>query len=161
MCYLKHTKDHSLQGFIGDPADQLSILLFTDASYADCVQSSKSTTGIDAAIVGPNTFFPLNAVCKKQTVVSHSSTESEIVALDSALRLDGVTITYFLGTCGCRCITDPTARLRLRHDQLLVGLFLRLRPKTPFQNDGTSCEPEEPETTTEDVTWHRLNTRLL
>ena len=29
-------------------------------------------------------------MCKKQTVVSHSSTESEIISLDTGLRLDGL-----------------------------------------------------------------------
>ena len=29
-------------------------------------------------------------MCKKQTAVSHSSTESEIVSLDTGLRLDGL-----------------------------------------------------------------------
>ena len=29
-------------------------------------------------------------MCKKQTAVSHSSTESEIIALDTGLRLDGL-----------------------------------------------------------------------
>ena len=30
-------------------------------------------------------------MCKKQTSVSHSSTESEVIALDAGLRLDGIT----------------------------------------------------------------------
>ena len=29
-------------------------------------------------------------MCKKQTAVSHSSTESEIISLDAGLRLDGI-----------------------------------------------------------------------
>ena len=29
-------------------------------------------------------------MCKKQTAVSHSSTESEIISLDTGLRLDGI-----------------------------------------------------------------------
>ena len=29
-------------------------------------------------------------MCKKQTAVSHSSTESDIVSLDAGLRLDGI-----------------------------------------------------------------------
>ena len=29
-------------------------------------------------------------MCKKQTAVSHSSTESEIISLDAGLRLDGL-----------------------------------------------------------------------
>ena len=31
-----------------------------------------------------------NWMCKKQTSVSHSSTESEIISLDAGLRLDGI-----------------------------------------------------------------------
>ena len=34
--------------------------------------------------------FPLSWMCKKQTSVSHSSTESEIISLDTGLRLDGL-----------------------------------------------------------------------
>ena len=33
---------------------------------------------------------PISRMCKKQTSVSHSSTESEIISLDSGLRLDGI-----------------------------------------------------------------------
>ena len=35
-------------------------------------------------------FVPVNWMCKKQTSVSHSSTESEIISLDAGLRLDGI-----------------------------------------------------------------------
>ena len=34
--------------------------------------------------------FPISWMCKKQTAVSHSSTESEIISLDTGLRLDGL-----------------------------------------------------------------------
>ena len=37
-----------------------------------------------------NPFVPISWMCKKQTVVSHSSTESEIISLDTGLRLDGL-----------------------------------------------------------------------
>ena len=36
-------------------------------------------------------FVPISWMCKKQTSVSHSSTESEIISLDVGLRLDGIT----------------------------------------------------------------------
>ena len=36
------------------------------------------------------TFVPKSWKCKKQTTVSHSSTESEIISLDTGLRLDGL-----------------------------------------------------------------------
>ena len=36
------------------------------------------------------TFVPISWMCKKQSAVSHSSTESEIISLDTGLRLDGL-----------------------------------------------------------------------
>ena len=39
---------------------------------------------------GSHTFVPISWMCKKQTSVSHSSTESEIISLDAGLRLDGI-----------------------------------------------------------------------
>ena len=35
-------------------------------------------------------FVPISGKCKKQTAVSHSSTESEIISLDTGLRLEGL-----------------------------------------------------------------------
>ena len=40
-------------------------------------------------IFGSRTFVPDSWMCKKQTAVSHSSTESEIISLDAGLRMDG------------------------------------------------------------------------
>ena len=39
---------------------------------------------------GDDTFFPLQAVSRKQTAVSHSTPEAELVAADMALRAIGV-----------------------------------------------------------------------
>ena len=43
------------------------------------------------AFFGSHTLVPISWMCKKQTSVSHSSTESEIITLDAGLRLDGIT----------------------------------------------------------------------
>ena len=40
--------------------------------------------------VGSHTFVPIRWMCKKQTAVSHISTESYIISLDTGLRLDGL-----------------------------------------------------------------------
>ena len=42
------------------------------------------------AFFGSHTFVLISWMCKKQTSVSHSSTESEIISLDAGLRLDGI-----------------------------------------------------------------------
>ena len=41
-------------------------------------------------IFGSRTIVPISWMCKKQTSVSHSSTESEVISLDAGLRMDGV-----------------------------------------------------------------------
>ena len=47
------------------------------------------------AMVGPNTFFPLGAISKTQPAVSHSSTEAEVIALDYAIRVEGLPALTF------------------------------------------------------------------
>ena len=42
------------------------------------------------ALAGPHSFFPLNAISKKQSCVSHSTPEAEIVAADLAIRIEGL-----------------------------------------------------------------------
>ena len=41
-------------------------------------------------VFGSHTFVSISWMCKKHTAVSHSSTESEIISLDTGLRLDGL-----------------------------------------------------------------------
>ena len=35
-------------------------------------------------------FAPISWTCKKQTLVSHSTTEAELMSLDAGLRVDGI-----------------------------------------------------------------------
>ena len=58
--------------------------------FAGDLEDSKSTSGGRLCILGGHTFVPISWMCKKQTSVSHSSTESEIISLDTGLRLDGL-----------------------------------------------------------------------
>ena len=59
------------------------------------MRKSKRASGMYVAIVGPNTFAPIVAHCKKQACASHSSTESEIVAAELAVRSEGLQILTF------------------------------------------------------------------
>ena len=54
------------------------------------LEDSKSTSGGTLCVFGIHTFVPRSWMCKKQTAVSHNSTESEIISLDTGLRLDGL-----------------------------------------------------------------------
>ena len=70
-------------------AKQCRLGLFQDSHFAGDLEDSKSTSGGTLCIFGRHTFVPISWMCKKQTAVSHSSTESEIISLDTGLRLDG------------------------------------------------------------------------
>ena len=56
----------------------------------EILRIQKSTSGGTLFIFGSHTFVPISWMCKKQTAVSNSSTESEIISLDTGLRLDGL-----------------------------------------------------------------------
>ena len=84
------TQGYVMESFVGDPPEDIVILAASDASFAGDLRTSRSTTGGFLAMFGPNTFAPITAICKKQTVVSHSTAESEIIALDTVLRTEGL-----------------------------------------------------------------------
>ena len=63
---------------------------FKTPIFAGDLEDSKSTSGGTLCIFGSHTFVPISWMCKKQTSVSHSSTESEIISLDAGSRLDGI-----------------------------------------------------------------------
>ena len=74
---------------MGNTAKQCRLGLFQDSDFAGHLEDSKSTSGGTLCIFGNHTFVPISWMCKKQTSVSHSSKESEIVSLDAGWRLDG------------------------------------------------------------------------
>ena len=45
---------------------------------------------VSCVLFGSRTFVPVSWMYKKQTSVSHSSTQSEIISLDAGLRIDGL-----------------------------------------------------------------------
>ena len=70
------------------------VILLSNADW-DCFRTlifsgnfkdSNSTSGGTLCVF--DTHFPISCMCKKQTSVSHSSTESEIISLDTGLRVD-------------------------------------------------------------------------
>ena len=75
---------------MGNTAKQCRLGLFQDSDFAGNPEDSKSTSGGTLCVFGSHTFVPVSWMCKKQTAVSHSSTESEIISLDAGLRLDGL-----------------------------------------------------------------------
>ena len=64
--------------------------MFQDSDFAGDLEDKKSTSGGNLRIFGSRKFVPISGMRKKQTSVSHSCTESEIISLDAGLRMDGI-----------------------------------------------------------------------
>ena len=91
---------------------------------------------------GSHTFVPISWTCKKQTLISHSSTESEIISLDAGLRKDG---TPALGLwdlfievfhCSSNQFTKPKERVQgdLSRDTSSSN-HTNIQTKNPIQHD--------------------------
>ena len=90
ISYIHPTCECGQYCHVGNTVEQCRLGLFQDSNFAGDLEDSKSTCGRTLCVFGSHTFVPKSWMCKKQIVVSHSSTESEIISLDAGLRLDGI-----------------------------------------------------------------------
>ena len=90
ISWMHHSSDHMQIWYVGDKPSDCNLVLFSDASFAGDIKGSKSISGGVLCLVGPNTYVPINWLCKKQTAVSHSTSESEVIALDAGVRMEGL-----------------------------------------------------------------------
>ena len=90
ISYIHHICEHKQYCYVGNTAQQCRLGLFQDFDFAGDLEDSKSSSGGTLCIFGSHALVPLSWMCKKQTSVSHSSTESEIISLDAGLWLDGI-----------------------------------------------------------------------
>ena len=88
ISYIHHTCGYKQYCHVGNTARQCRLGLFQDSDFAGDLEDSKSTSGGTLCFLVSPTLVPISWMCKKQTSVSHSSTESEIISLDAGLRLD-------------------------------------------------------------------------
>ena len=129
-------------------AKQCRLGLFQDSDFAGDLQDSKSTSGGTLCIFGNHTFVPISWMCKKQTAVSHSSTESESISLDAGLRLDWIIALDFVGS-DCFCLWN-TIQIPDRSGQPVVNCDKDHGPNKRSQGTinapkGTpQCSPRRP-----------------
>ena len=88
ISYIHHTCEHKQFCYLVNTAKQCRLGLFQDSDFAGDLEDSKSTSGGTLCIFGSDTFVPKSWMLQKQTAVSHSSTASEIIFLDTGLKLD-------------------------------------------------------------------------
>ena len=87
ISYMHWTQHWVQHCWVGDKPADVIVALYLDAGFGGDLTDSKSSTGAMLCLMGPNTFVPLTWPCKKHTAVSHSSSEAEVIALDSGVRL--------------------------------------------------------------------------
>ena len=90
ISYIHHTSECRQYCYVGNTAQQCRLGLFQDSIFAGELEDSKSTSGGILCIFGNHAFVPMSSMCKRQTSVSHSFTEAEIISLDAGLRMDGI-----------------------------------------------------------------------
>ena len=110
MCYVQSTFHLRKVGWVGESAATIGVRLYADADFAGCKRSGRSTSGGFLCMGGIDAFFPLQAVSRKQTCVSHGTPEAELVAADMALRAIGIDCLSLWNTLPGR------SALRLLHE---------------------------------------------
>ena len=75
------TSEYKQYCHVGNTAQRCRLGLFQDSDFSGDLEDSNSASGGTWCIFGIHTFVPISWMCKKQTCVSHSSTESEIISL--------------------------------------------------------------------------------
>ena len=121
MCYVNSTLKYRMVSWISDKLEDLEYCAFADADFAGDCGSSRSTSGGLTCLSSklglpparlkkeadgkpakyppqptPTSFATLSGLSKKQTAVSHSTPEAEIVAADAVIRGEGIPLLDFM-----------------------------------------------------------------
>ncbi len=128
--HLNTTVDYSFEAFVGDDPEDCVVLEYCDASFADDIRESKSTSGCYLAIVGPNMFVPITSFSKRHGAVSHSSTEAEILSLEEAVRSEGLSALTFWEHVVLLFGEHRRTRQSGKHDQV-QSFYKTPAPKAP------------------------------
>ena len=83
ISYIPHTSEFKQHCHVRNTAQQCRLGLSQDSDLAGDLEDSKSISGDFLCKFWSHTFVPKSWMCKKQTSVSHSSTEAEIISLDA------------------------------------------------------------------------------
>ena len=91
ISYIHHTCEYKQYCYVGNTAKQCRLGLFQDSDFAWDLEALKiyfkwNIVHFRKPHVRSNQLW----MCKKQTSVSHSSTESEIISLDAGMRMGGI-----------------------------------------------------------------------
>ena len=128
MCYLYHSQEDILTGWINDPPEELYIEMFVDPDFCGDDEDCYSTSGGWIQFFGPSTQLLLAWLSKKQSTVAQSTTEAETVALSYVLYEEGLPMLELW-----KQLLNREVHLRVREDNeatakiVVAGYSTRLR----------------------------------
>ena len=99
ISFIHYTSEFKQCCHEGNTQHQCRLGLFQDSDFAGDLEDSKSTSGGTLCVFGSHTFVPMSWMCKKQTSVPHSSTESEFISLECRFTYGGNSRSRSLGFC--------------------------------------------------------------
>lgn len=92
VSYIHCTLGLSLLAWVCDCPKDMTVKLLSDADFAGDLETSRSASGVFLQLAGPDTSYPLAGQSKKQSCVSHSIPEAELVAADLAFSTEGLPV---------------------------------------------------------------------
>ena len=85
ISYLHHSSHVTLKGSVSQVDTACQLEVYTDADFASCPLSSKSTSGIFVVAKTGDCVFPLHWVSRKQSSTARSTAEAETISLATAM----------------------------------------------------------------------------
>ena len=118
--YVKGTVSLGIMGFVSPNPEVPTLLLYADADLAGDPLTMKSHSGHYVVIVDSHgTSFPVLWSAKKQSCVSRSTTEAEMVSAATLIFDDGIPIKTVLET-----LMDAEVNTVLKEDNTAVGTII-------------------------------------
>jgi len=90
VSYINSSLNLKMTSWIGDPMQKWELVVYSDADLAGDLETSRSTSGVFVCMRAPNTMAILQGISKRQSCVSHSTPEAELVAADFAIRTEAL-----------------------------------------------------------------------
>ena len=90
MLYVASTTHLRMVSWCGDKLEDLMLRMYCDADFAGCTRTQRSTSGIIIMMCGPSTRFMQSGIAKRQSAVSHCTTEAEMIAAALGFRAEGI-----------------------------------------------------------------------
>ena len=82
ISYIQNTNGYRQYCHVGNTTEHFELGLFQDCDFSGDLEDPTSTSGSLLYVFGSQMIVPVSWICKKQSAVPHSSTETEVTSCD-------------------------------------------------------------------------------